>query len=863
MGPPPAKRRRKQVVSSSEDEEVTSTHERLGDQLRSQTSKAWSRQTTNDHQLRALPTRLRSKPKPVTRAPRIDSANTNTPSSPKKPVSKPHYAPKDSKSSSLDKFFSAASHSNASKASGSQNPKLGTAVEDEDFIEDDSFDEELQKLSDPCRDIQGLVKQASAPPPPLTEKVSSSKLLSGSQVFRRLGSGVGARNKKDEVAKPRKDDTRPWADRYGPTSLEELAVHKKKVADVKDWLHGVFQGQSKKRMLILKGSSGVGKTATVCTLAKAMDFDILEWANPTVSDFTANNYISTTGLFDEFLRRSSKFTSLDTTGSKNSDDPSNISSTGKVTSETTKNIIMVEEIPNMFMSSSTALQFFRSSILRHLASGRAFVNNLAGTENAGASAKVNTATPLVIIVTESQVNSSTSISDGLTAHRLLGPEILNHPSTDVIEFNPIAPTFITKALNQTIQKEARVSGRRRVPGPSVLKRLSESGDVRNAVGSLEFLCLKGQDGDDWGGRVASKGKKGSKSASALTEMEEESLELVTQREASLGLFHAVGKVVYNKREGLGDRPKIPVNPPTQPPDHLPQHVRLKPSDVVVDELVDETGKDTQTFVAALHENYVPSCDGVEFLDTLNACIEYLSDSDILISSRSWKYRGNNTFQGVGADSLRQDEIAFHVGVRGLLFGLPCPVKRGGRPSGLGAGRKGGRGDVFKMFYPTSMRLGRKTQEVEELVERWMARKRKPINSLSEGAEGHGRGDEVASWGRRNASTEQDEGDSIGACITPTQDDMALEVLPYMALIERHRPGSFVIDELSTITKLAGVIPIVTEESPDETDMSISLGKGKPQPVSSPSNRDTEISGSAVIVEQAVGHLYLSDDDIED
>ena len=31
-------------------------------------------------------------------------------------------------------------------------------------------------------------------------------------------------------------------------------------------------------------------------------------------------------------------------------------------------------------------------------------------------------------------------------------------------------------------------------------------------------------------------------------MEEESLEMVTRREASLGIFHAVGKVVYNKRD---------------------------------------------------------------------------------------------------------------------------------------------------------------------------------------------------------------------------------------------------------------------------------------------------------------------------
>jgi len=36
---------------------------------------------------------------------------------------------------------------------------------------------------------------------------------------------------------------RPWADRYGPTNLEELVVHKKKVADVQGWLQGKCTGR--------------------------------------------------------------------------------------------------------------------------------------------------------------------------------------------------------------------------------------------------------------------------------------------------------------------------------------------------------------------------------------------------------------------------------------------------------------------------------------------------------------------------------------------------------------------------------------------------------------------------------------------
>ncbi|KAL8791046.1 MAG: hypothetical protein Q9213_000253 [Squamulea squamosa] len=874
MGPPPAKRRRKLVVVSSEDEEEeTSKHGRGNDQ-RSKT------QNTEDHKARVLPTRLRSKNKPaVTKAPPVAPRQPITQLLSKKPAEKSHNHRKDTKASSLDTYFSAAKHSYAAKDSGSRTSILSTAVEEEDFIEDDSFGEELQKLPDPRKVSQDFQSHASARPQPLTERTSTRTLLSGSQAFRKLGHGITKANKREGVVEAQRDDTRPWSDRYGPMSLEELAVHKKKVADVRDWLQSVFEGRSKKKVLILKGASGVGKTATVSTLSKAMGFDLLEWANPTVSDLTSDNYVSTTALFEEFLRRSGKFTSLDITGSETTIAPTSTPSIQLVDSEGKRKVILIEEFPNMFMSSTNAIQSLRSSILRYLS-----VGPISPAISSTTSTPKDPSIPLILILTETQTTSTTSFTDTLTAHRLLGPSILNHPFIDIIEFNPIAPMFITKALNLIIQKEARHSGRRRVLGPSVLKRLSESGDVRSAIGSLEFLCLKGQNGEkDWSERVAAKGKKGAKTANPLTATEEDSLELVTQREASLGLFHAVGKVLYNKRDGIGSENKPAKDPPTQPPDHLPQHARLKEPDAVVDDLIDETGTDTVTFIAALHENYVLSCQGETFLDRLNACIEFLSDSDTLISGRGgMKPRGGNghsngTFQGVGTDSIRQDEIAFHVAVRGLLFGLPYPVKRSGVPpssSGTAAGRMKGRGDAFKMFYPSSMRLGRQMQEVEEGIERCIITIRNPVASSGGANEDGVRADEVASWGRRTMSIERAEDDGVdtlgvGACGMPAKDDMVRELLPYMAMIERQRMDSLLLEDLDAVTKVTGDVVQMREEEDEVDEMDkISTISGKPS--AKPSTRFKANAsfaggkqGSAMAVELAVGKLYLSDDDIED
>lgn len=388
------------------------------------------------------------------------------------------------------------------------------------------------------------------------------------------------------------------------------------------------------------------------------------------------------------------------------------------------------------------------------------------------------------------------------------------------------------------------------------------------------------------GAVASPPRaKRSKTANTITDMEEESLELVTRREVSLGLFHAVGKVVYNKREGDSNI-KAAHNPPTQPPTHLPQHARLKAPDVAIDELMGETSTDTTTFVASLHENYVLSCCGEKFLDTVNSCVEALSDSDILMSGigRGARFRaggGNGTFGGTGAaDATRQDEIAWHVAVRGLLFGLPCPVKRGGfpAPAAGGSGRPK-KEDAFKMYYPTSLRLGKKMVEIEEAVERCVER----IRNTSHSGRAVGssmKEDDVTSWARRTIlPSERDSGETAintpSACGIPSKDELLKDVLPYISIISSHRPNPLLpLEDLNAITKISSstndMLP-TAEESPDDLDVleqSTEPPSLKPRRDGSKASRsEMAVKGkdpsAALAVEQAVGKLYLSDDDIED
>ncbi|KAK2811988.1 hypothetical protein FQN50_001696 [Emmonsiellopsis sp. PD_5] len=670
---------------------------------------------------------------------------------------------------------------------------------------------------------------------------------------------------------------KPWAEEYAPVNLDELAVHKKKVADVQKWLVDVFAGRSRRRVLVLKGPAGSGKTTTVSLLSKALGFNIVEWKNPLGSEFSSQGYVSIGAQFEDFLGRSDKFGSLMLSGEQEhpntNGEPSN--------AEESRRAILVEEFPSSLSQSSSGLKAFRHAIQSYLAMAVPPLG-IAGrlTQRSAESSP-----PIIIIVSETLLGSGGISSDSFTVHRLLGPELSNHPGLNIIEFNRVAPTFITKALDLVLKKEARRSKRKRIPGPEVLKAFTDMGDVRSAISGLEFLCLRGDDQAGWSGTVAGM-KRSSKGGVPLTAMEKESLEMVTQREASLGIFHAVGKVVYNKREGPSTLPP--------PPQHLQHHVRPLGSQVSINELMNETGTDLQTFVAALHENYVLSCNGQSFVEHFDNCISNLSETDILgpgsryndaNTSRGGIGSARSSYQGYGSsiDMLRQDEISFQVAVRGLLFSLPSPIKRQAPPGSRA-------GDAHKMFFPTSMRLWRQTEEMDGLLDLWMRRLTDPMTDISSTAVSRPEG--VASWKNNRwasgaASHDDDRGSGGLGSSGParamiSRDEVLLDRLPYLALISCN-PRE--VRGLEKITQFRGVGGQSVDPSDgDLLDDSGYDGGSAIEPWSTSTDRDgngaspqkrrqwgkfqqggSKSFGPRLVqpVEEAVEKLVLSDDDIED
>ncbi|KAG6829943.1 hypothetical protein H0H92_002847 [Tricholoma furcatifolium] len=336
---------------------------------------------------------------------------------------------------------------------------------------------------------------------PLTAVILSRNSLKTSEVSRK---GKG-KITKDSYAEDAPDD-RLWVDIYEPKTEAELAVHKRKVDDVRRWFQEAFEGgpsgnlKKYRRILALTGPAGTGKTSTVRVLAKEMGFDIMEWKNG--------------------IGESARSMFAPASSQLSASSPSSSS-----TRAAKRHIILLEDLPNL-LHPSTQSQFH--SALQALVTVPVS----------------NPPVPVVVIVSDAGVRGEVTderiysaggwskTKEGVVDIRTVLPrDLLGGPFVTQIAFNPIAPTLMTKAL-QTLFNTAS-------PQSMVTKEVldaivdSANGDIRSAIMSLQFACVVEMS-------HKARKKKGSKTVV---------MEAITRREQSLVLFHLLGKVMYNKRKG--------------------------------------------------------------------------------------------------------------------------------------------------------------------------------------------------------------------------------------------------------------------------------------------------------------------------
>jgi cell cycle checkpoint protein len=119
-----------------------------------------------------------------------------------------------------------------------ENGEIGDAIEDDD-LSDDTL-QELGLRSD--RATTSFLDSRKPSLPALANRKNGLGVKpSSSQRFVKgtaLKDTVKIKVEDQDQDHAPVESHRPWGDRYGPTNLEELVVHKKKVADVQGWLHG-------------------------------------------------------------------------------------------------------------------------------------------------------------------------------------------------------------------------------------------------------------------------------------------------------------------------------------------------------------------------------------------------------------------------------------------------------------------------------------------------------------------------------------------------------------------------------------------------------------------------------------------------
>ncbi|XP_047187075.1 cell cycle checkpoint protein RAD17 isoform X2 [Scophthalmus maximus] len=437
----------------------------------------------------------------------------------------------------------------------------------------------------------------------------------------------------------------PWVDRYSPRSQAELAVHKKKIAEVESWMK-VHMTSSKGGILLLTGPSGCGKTATVLVLCRELGFRIQEWINPTnmesygssQHDWRTNGFSgfscgSQVAQFQEFLLRANKYSCLRMAGDDGATD---------------RKLILVEDLPNQFYRQPGSLH---SNLRQFMKTSRC---------------------PLVFIVSDSLSGDSSS--------RFLFPrDIQEELDISSISFNPVAPTTAMKVLTRISTLEAGKScGRMDMPDKGVLEMLcsGSSGDIRSAINSLQFSSLPDTSLEKlWRTKkdrpASSAGKAFSRRNQRKTRSrqtkEQEEVQAIGGKDASLFLFRALGKILHCKRQSYfpGGNPEgaeaaeVASGPGLS--SHLSHHLR---ETLLVDpELVVERSHMSGGFFNLyLHQNYLDFFSEVE--DVARAS-EYLSDSDLLTAD--WTSR--STMEDYGSS----------VATRGLLHSNSQQVSVGFRP----------------------------------------------------------------------------------------------------------------------------------------------------------------------------------------
>ncbi|KAL6867455.1 hypothetical protein ACP4OV_015479 [Aristida adscensionis] len=413
-----------------------------------------------------------------------------------------------------------------------------------------------------------------------------------------------------------------WVDKYEPHSSADLAVHKKKIEDVKKWLEEKLKAPKQAVggwTLVLTGQTGVGKSATVKAIASDLGADLCEWRTPVPTLWAehvhANSglrYVSKLEEFENFVERIRKHSLLC---------PASTRSQRKFI------INLIDDIP----VTSGNVAFARL--------GRCLTDLSRSTQ-----------VPTVISLTHYHKSDSNDTAMWNTEDL---ESLLQGAGAHKIAFNPVTTNAIKKILIRICKEEICDTSEELVHQIAI----SCGGDIRHAIMSLQYHCLNSKR------RATSATHAGSKGRSSLVPDHKLSNSEPSPcgRDETLTLFHALGKFLHNKRETHGDS-DVDLNP-------FPLKEELRRNSLKMDvpeKILSQAHGKVRTVSDFLHENVLDFID-YEAIDDAWAVVSYLCEADCLLAGSPIASSRRVVNESYDSENMAQ-LIAASVAARGVLFG---------------------------------------------------------------------------------------------------------------------------------------------------------------------------------------------------
>ncbi|KAF5738112.1 putative Radiation sensitive 17 [Tripterygium wilfordii] len=437
------------------------------------------------------------------------------------------------------------------------------------------------------------------------------EVISGSKV----STGFGRNNKKEL-----------WIDKYQPRSLEELAVHKKKIEEVKVWFEGRLtpsKDELSNHVLLISGQAGVGKSATIHVIASHLGARVCEWNTPTptawqehVHNFNSGiQYRSKLDEFETFVEKVRKYGLL----------PSSFPVESK-----SSIILLIDDLP--------------------MTNGRAAFEKL---QNCLFLLVTSVQTPTAILVT---ANGHADPADQTT--RLLEElqSSLETAGACKVAFNPITYNSIKKTLTRICREEHCNLSDEQI---GIIAK-SSGGDIRHAITSLQLFVLK----PDLMHRLSPSDLPSGYSKERTHDLNalDGGFSLHFGRDETLSLFHALGKFLHNKRE-TENTMALDGNAF----DISEKFSRLPLKMDAPEKILCQAHGQSRPITDFLHENALDFLSE-EAMDDAWGMASYLSDADLLLASFRGMLARYNEAEGV------LQSASASVSVRGVLFGNSHPLR---------------------------------------------------------------------------------------------------------------------------------------------------------------------------------------------